>query len=196
MPKGYPKSAEQQVLESIDELLCGQDDALVLPMNSLNQGVAKVFENHAKIITKMQDRLLRAADKEAVRNIDKIDGVFTRLLQGLDGWQFDAHFLLTQLAAKGGMAKVGDPLEAALIKEITEAPQLAYAGTLVLAVKEAVPYLDQLIEVLREIRDRMPPKAIHVRGEVPALAPTDEPDAETQEALPEIDEPSIEWEEV
>ncbi len=49
------KSATQQVLESIDELLAGQDDQLIMPMTTLNQATAAIVDKNAKIITKMQD---------------------------------------------------------------------------------------------------------------------------------------------
>lgn len=162
------KSATQQVLESIDELLAGQDDALILPMTTLNQATATVFAKNNKIITRMQDKILRAADKATTLHLDALDGVFTRVLEGLDTWQFDMNFLLTQLAAKGGFTKAGEPLEAALQAELASAPKLAYEGTLVLAVAEAIPYFEQLIHVLREIRDRLPAAEVRLPDEVPS----------------------------
>lgn len=163
------KSAEQVVLESIDELLCSQDDSLVLPMTKLDKAVSDIVVKHAKTVATFQDKILRAASRHTTKAVDQLDGVYTRLLQGLDAWQYDMHFLLQQLAAKGGVIKVGDPLETALIEEATRAPELLYGGTLVLSVKEAVGHLDDLIEVLREIRDRMPPRALRLRGEPPSL---------------------------
>lgn len=188
------KSAEQQVLESIDELLAGQDDQLIMPMNVLNQATAKIVEKNAKIITRMQDKLLRVADKQTTRSMDHLDGVFTRVMGGLDSWQFDMNFLLTQLAAKGGFTKAGEPLEAALMQEATRAPDLAYGATLVLAVKEAIPFFTQLIEVLREIRDRMSPQAIKIAGETPAEEPEVEAEAQTDEATEgPVEDDDYEW---
>jgi hypothetical protein len=191
------KSAEQQVLESIDELLAGQDDSLVMPMTTLNQATAKVVDQNAKIITRLQEKVIKAADRDTTRQLDQLDGVYTRVLEGLNLWQEDANFLLTQLAAKGGFTKAGEPLEAALQKEVTEAPQLAYAGTLVLAVKEAIPFFEQLIEVLREIRDRLPGVATDLRGEPPAKYPADdEVESDERTELAEVADSEIDWPEV
>jgi hypothetical protein len=173
-------SAAEQVLMSIDELLVANDDKLVVPMTTLNKATSSVFQKNTKIITQLQQKILKAADLETTKHLDALDGVYTTVLQGLDTWQFDVNFLLTQLAAKGGFTEAGQSLEHALEKELSEAPQLAYQGTLVLAVAEAIPYLNQLIEVLREIRDRMPPNAMRVAGEVPAKsAMPDEPVIDT-----------------
>jgi hypothetical protein len=186
-------SAADQVLQAIDALLVEQDDKLVLPMTTLNSATSTIFQKNQKVITALQNKVLKAADLATTQSLDALDSVYTTLLQGLDTWQYDSNFLLTQLAAKGGFTEAGEPLHAALQKELAEAPQLAYGGTLVLAIAEAVPYLDQLIEVLREIRDRMPPQAMRVFGTQPAKsAQEDEPIVDTEEEAFQLeDEPPI-----
>ena len=57
------------------------------------------------------------------------------------------------------------------MQEVAEAPELAYSATLLIALRDALPYLGQLIEVLREIRDRMPGQPIRFVGEPLAEAP-------------------------
>lgn len=167
------QSAAETVLESIEVLLAGQDDRLVMPLTTLNKATADLVGKNAKIVTRMQEKILRDAARNLTHHDNALDAVSTRVLAGLDNWQYDAQFLLTQLAAKGGFTKIGEPLEAALEAEVLKAPELAYVGTLVLAVKEAVPYFVQLIEVLREIRDRMPPLALHLQGEARSTAGTE-----------------------
>lgn len=187
-------SAAQQALMNIDEALVEQDDKLILPMNTLNKATSSIFQKNTQIITKMQEKIIKAADRETTTALDHLDGVYTTVLQGLDTWQFDVNFLLTQLAAKGGFTEAGQSLEHALQKTLAEAPQLAYQGTLVLAVKEAIPYMEQLIEVLREIRDRMPPNAMRVAGERAAeSALPDEPIIDTDRTeWTEPNEPPLE----
>lgn len=188
------QTTEQDLLDSIDYLQGANSDALMIPMTTLNEAITAIVDKNSGIIAKMQGKLLRKIDHASTKQLDALDGVYTRLLQGLDAYQFDAHHLLEQLAVKGGFTQVGQPLETALLKEVTEAPQLAYAGTLVLAVKEAVPYLEQLIEVLREIRDRMPPLSIRVKGETPPASEQDEPKADDQAEPEQLDQDEpTEW---
>lgn len=185
---------EEQILESIDTLQAANADALVLPMSNINQAIVSLVDKNSTLIGKLQTKILRKLDHATTKNLDHLDGVYTRLLAGLDAYQFDADHLLQLLASKGSFIKAGQPLETALIEEVTKAPEIAYAGTLVLAVKEAVPYLNLLIEVLREIRDRMPPLSIRIKGETPPASEPDEPEGDTDEEPAQIaaDEPT-EW---
>lgn len=150
------KSAEQTVLESIDQLLAQQDHELSIPFSTLNQAVTDVVTRNGKVITKLTDRVLRDADKHLTRAGDVLDAVQTTVLQGLDAYHWDQEYLLTQLASKGGLIEAGDPLTKALVEQAVNAPELAYAGTLVLAVKEAIPWLERLTESLDGIRRRLP----------------------------------------
>lgn len=165
------QSAEQQVLSSIDELLSSQENSLVIPYSALNAAVADIVSKNTKVISKLIDKIVRHADREQTVLGDALDAIQTTVLNGLDAYIYDQEYLLSQLAAKGGLTKAGDPLTQALLTETTQAGQLAYQGTLVLAVKEAIPFFTQLIEVLREIRDRMPELPLRTQGETPADAP-------------------------
>lgn len=159
------ESAAEQVLRSIDELLTEQDNTMIIPMTQVSNTVKEVVEKNAKLITRMQGKILRGLNTTTTHHLDMLDGVHTRILGGLDAWQSDVHYMLTQLASKSNSIQTGQRLEDMLIHEAEKAPELAYAGTLVLAVKEAIPYFEQLIEVLREIRDRMPGSPVSFPGE-------------------------------
>jgi hypothetical protein len=130
------KSAEQQLLESIDELLVAQDNDLIIPYTKVNQEVTDQVTRNSKILVKMTDKILRSLDKEQTNLGDSLNAVQTRVLQGIDNWLQDQELYLQNLAVKGGEIEAGQPLEAALAKETTEAGETAYLGTLVLAVKE------------------------------------------------------------
>ena len=84
--------------------------------------------------------------------------------------------MLQDLSAAAGLRQPGDPLEAALIEQVSVAPDIAYSATLLLALRDAMPHLGRIVEVLREIRDRMPGQPIQFEGEAAAV---DEPDAIT-----------------
>lgn len=188
-----PISAIDQVLMSIDELLAGQDDKIILPLTTLNTATTTLVDKNAKIVTRLMEKILKHLDKATTKNLDALDSVYTSVLAGLDDWQFNVNFLLSQLAAKGGFTEAGEPLEAALDKNITDAAQLTYTGTLVLAIHELKPFLIDLIEVLREIRDRMPPQSIRVVGEKPAEAPTEGPDAGSEWITEDFEEAPLSW---
>jgi hypothetical protein len=158
-------TAEQQILDSLDQLLAESEDSLDVPASTLNQAVSDVVTEQAKSLKRLTEKILRSADREAVKADDALNAINTGLLGGIDAWMNENHYLLSQMAAKGGLQAIGAPLETALETATTAAPQLEYLGTLVLAVKEAIPYFEQLIEVLREIRDRMPNTPVRVPGE-------------------------------
>jgi hypothetical protein len=188
---------EEQLLESIDTLQAANADALVLPMTTVNQAIASLIDKNSTLIGKLQTKILRKLDHATTKNLDHLDGIYTRLLAGLDAYQFDADHLLQLLAAKGGAIKAGAPLETALVEEILKAPELAYGATLVLSVREAIPIFHELIEVLREIRDRMPPQAVRIKGEIAPASEPDEPEADTEESEPAEPEDELkQWPEV
>jgi hypothetical protein len=162
-------TAEETILQSIDEILSETENSLAVPMTAINQAVSHVVDNNAKTIKRLTERILRAADKEVVGIDDKLDAVYTGLLGGIDAWLGDTHFLLQQLSTKGGLAEIGAPLESALLKEVTDAPKLEYGATLVLAVKEAVPWLDRMTVALERIADGMSPLERREPGEAAAV---------------------------
>lgn len=182
---------EEQILESIDNLQAANADALVLPMSTVNKTIADLVDKNSTLIGKLQTKILRKLDHATTKNLDHLDGVYTRLLAGLDAYQFDANHLLQLLASKGSFIKTGEPLETALIEEVTKAPELAYGATMVLEISRLAPYFQELVEVLREIRDRMPPLSIRVKGETPPASEPNEPEADTDQepAEPITDEP-------
>lgn len=157
------KSAEQVVLESIDQLLAAQDNDLIIPYSKVNKEITDVVQRNAKIVTRMVDKVLREADRHITAVGDALDSVQTRVLQGLDSYAWDQEYLLSHLAAKSGMIQPGDALETALLQQTADAPQLAYAGTLVLAVHEAVPWLERIATALEVMATWIPQESMQER---------------------------------
>ncbi len=157
-----------QLLHSIETLLADAENQIALPLTRINQGIAKLSAQNSKTITPIMNRLLRSIEQFAVDNDNAIDALGLAILQPLQDWQAENNLLLTQLAAGAGLTQPGDPLEAALLAQVADEPELAYSATLLLAIRDALPYLGQLIEVLREIRDRMPSPPVEFPGELHA----------------------------
>jgi hypothetical protein len=159
-----------QLLTSIETLLADAENAITLPMTAINQGIAKLSQESSKSVVSIQNKLLKSIQAHAVANDNEIDQLGMAILAPLQTWQEENNLLLTQLAAYSGLTQPGDPLEAALLTEVAQEPELAYSATLLLAIREAMPYFRQLVEVLKEIRDRMPGIPVEFPGEPPASA--------------------------
>lgn len=185
------KSAEQQLLESLDQMLVEQSNNIVIPLSKINQGIANTVTSNAKTVNKLIGKVLKQIARETVNGSDAIDGVNTRVLQGLDQWLLNQEFLLQSLAQKSGDIAIGDPLTSLLSQSTTETPQVTYAGTLVLELSKLEPLARQLIEVLREIRDRMPFRPEASAGEPASRAPAE---AEPIDLPPYEGLASLDWE--
>lgn len=178
-----PQPADQAVLDAIDELQAGIEDSLAGPMQAINNATINVFIEGDKTINKITKTVNQTCDKCTTRALDQLDLVLTQLINALNIWQQDIHFVLTQIVAKAGWTSPGMTLELLMQQWQEVMNKVDFGPPLVLSVKEAIPHFDQLIEVLREIRDRLPPIPLHVVGEPPAHAEQpDEPLAETGEA--------------
>jgi hypothetical protein len=165
-----PQSADQTLLANLDTMIGTQEDQLSIPYTRVNQAVVDIVQHNAKPVVKMVDRIIRALDKHTTVQADKVNAVQTTVLAGLESWLFNQEQLLQNLAVKGGVIQPGDTLDAALEASTTEGGGLTYQGSLLLEIAKLEPWLGQLIEVLREIRDRLPPSPIRTPGETPATA--------------------------
>lgn len=154
-----------QLLSSIDTLLAQGENQIALPMTAINQGIAKLSVQSAKTITGIQNVLLKSINQANVAQENDLDPLGMAILRPLQDWQEQNNLLLTQLAASSGLTQPGDPLEAALVNQLAEEPELAYSATLLIALRDVLPHFKALIEVLREIRDRMPGVPVSIDGE-------------------------------
>lgn len=146
-------------IEAVQTALDNDGAQIVTIGSQLGQQAAQLVLATAKPIKKLQDKLLKDAAKKIVASDNGIDYLSTSLLNGANTWLQEAEFLLQNLAVKGGMIDPGDPLAEALATEVASEPQIEYLGTLVLAVKEAVPWLDRIAHALERIADSVNPSA-------------------------------------
>jgi hypothetical protein len=173
MPKPKVTGADKAALMgAIQALLEDEENNVALPMTTLNQGIAKLSQESSRLIARVGNKLIAGIAARAVESDNHIERLGTAILAPLYTWQAENDLLLTQLAAKTGLTKPGDSLEMALVAQTAEAPELAYSATLLIALREAMGEFRGLIEVLREIRDRMPPIAASVAGEARERGPT------------------------
>ena len=143
-------------LQSIDQFIGENHEGLSVPMTTLNQAISNLIEGNGKAIKGLTSRVVKAIDRHVVTNDEQVDSALTTLLQGIDAWLSSQEYALTLMSSKGGLLEIGEPLAAVLAEDAAQGKQLAYQGTLVLSIREAEGKIDELIEVLREIRDRMP----------------------------------------
>jgi hypothetical protein len=104
-----------------------------------------------------------------VDNSNGIDFLTTSILQPLYGWQAENDLLLNHLAASAGLIQPGDPLVNALMEQAAEEPELAYSAIMAVAIRDLRDVARQIVEALREIRDRLPFAPVAVPGEPVAV---------------------------
>lgn len=138
------RAPSEEEIEAVQTALDSDGQEIITVGTQLGQDAAKLVLATAKPIKRLQDRLLKDAAKQLVTRDNSIDYLSTRLLSGVNTWLQEAEFLLQNIAVKGGMIQPGDPLVQALAQEVADEPKIEYMGTLVLAVKEAVPWLERI----------------------------------------------------
>jgi hypothetical protein len=174
---GLPKTqADADLLDAINTLTATHADSVTIPYSVLNQGIADLVAANGATIAKVSKVLTRKLDQAVTDNDNGLELVGTVILQGINAYLTENDLLLNHLAASAGILKPGDPLESVLLNQVAEAPELAYSATLLIALRDALPIGRQIVEVLREIRDRLPPSAIRLAGEA---ADSEEEDGET-----------------
>jgi uncharacterized coiled-coil protein SlyX len=150
------QEASEEILSALNDLLAQQDFELSIPYNHLNAAVAKLVDDNGKIIAKLQSKIVKGINKEIVGTDNHLDKINTLVLNGLNAHQDDIEFLLQQLAVKSGAIKVGDPLTSILLQEVTDSPELAFDGRLVMAAEQMGPWLKRIAIALEMIALKMP----------------------------------------
>lgn len=178
-------TADQLALMGAIETLNAQDEHdIAIPLTALNQSIAALTQQNSKQLVKIQNALIKSIAQDVVNDGNALDSISVALLGPIQDQLNESTFLLTQLASAAGLTDPGDPLEAALVKQVAEEPQIAMSATLLIAIRELQPTFNDLVEVLREIRDRMPQVPVAVPGETPSTGAAE---------VPPIDEMVGEW---
>ncbi len=185
----------QELLQAINQLLSENDQAIRIPMDAINQGIAELINDSGKIVSRVSGAVVRQISKELTANENLIDPVPTAVLSAIGGYLQENELLLNHLASAAGLLQPGYPLEAALVEQVAKAPDLMVSTTLLMALREWTPAIESIAKTLKEIRDRLPPVAIRLKGESPDDEQgTDKPDDNAADADIEPDPwPDTSW---
>jgi hypothetical protein len=145
--------AKKDLLDAVDQMQQKATAGIVIVAGKVESVIADLVTRNAKMLGRIESKILQKATRMQVKADDALNQVSTTVLAGLDSWQQSAHYLLDQLTTKGGLKGIGDDLTRALIDEVTQAPEVAYLGTLVLQVREAIPWLERIAVALERIAD-------------------------------------------
>jgi hypothetical protein len=154
-----------QLMQAIQTLLEANEDSISIPMTALNQGIAQLSQQNSKATVKLGNAIIKEIAQGVADNNAAVDQIGTAVLEPLFDWQAQNDLLLNQLASASGLIQPGDPLIAALTQQASDQPELAYSATLLLALRDAIALVPPFLEVLREIRDRMPSLPVTFTGE-------------------------------
>jgi hypothetical protein len=165
---------EQTALESLDAGTLENESRLGAVVNKCLDHVAGSTEELGKTIRSAQTKCKNHLSRATATCADGIDVVVTGMLGWLVSGTDENHFVLQQLAVKTNIVYPGEPLENMLSRHTEEGDGVKYMGELVLSVKEVVPFAKQLLEVLREIRDRIGgfPEVVQGEQSETAVIPT------------------------
>jgi hypothetical protein len=161
-------SAEEQALEGLQESLSEQEANLAQPIKTLQKHLADEIDKLDKLIVKQNKKLKASINKQQAKTGNDIEAIISALMSQLFIGIADNESTLGQLSIKSGAINVGDSMDKVGADKPEPGSGQQWGGVLVLSVKEAIPHIKELIEVLKEIRDRIPGFPIEYKGEVPA----------------------------
>ena len=126
------------------------------------------LDNQQKVIAKVQSKLRGKITAAQTRDANALDSIFTGLVRWIDNGLSNSEWTLTGIGTKAGVVQPGQAID-----QVDWQPDPGqslgpeYGGTLVLSCRELGPALEPLLEVLREIRDRIGGAPVVVAGESP-----------------------------
>lgn len=161
-------SAEEQAIKGLLASLSETESDLAEPIKKLIANVKDEVDKINAQIEKLKKKLKQSLGKsqaavgnELESSIGKLVGV---LYQGL----VDNEAILQQEAVKGGVLQPGEPIDVLVDgKPDLESP-LKWGGQLILNMGDIKGVFVELLEVLREIRDRIGGVPMEFKGEEPA----------------------------
>lgn len=164
----YAEPAQlQAALETLSDEIAGK---LQLPATAIGDVLSGQYERAMKGIRTVQGKILKQLGTHSVEIDNLLDPSATAILQSLNTATAEIEWLLQSAAVKGGMLGVGDRLTPEAIAQMGAVPEQMLGSTLVLQLGELRPVLLAIVEVLGEIRDRMPALPVRLPDETPTLA--------------------------
>jgi hypothetical protein len=162
-------SAEQQVITLLEERLSQIQSDLAGPVNVLNQWLEDELVKGFKRVHTWRMCLGRWLGK----SLNAIEATLSSLADVIDTHLWDEldriERVLTALAVRGGKMSPSQRLHEIDWSAAAQGDGIEWGGKLVLDCTTIQPTLDALIEVLREIRDRLTPTAVQLPMEPAAI---------------------------
>lgn len=158
-------SAEEQVLKALHESLAESEDDLARPMKTLMLSVQDEILENDKCCNRLKTKIKKFLNKVQADCGNELSACLSHVQKGLYQGLDEVEAILVQLSVKCGMLSAGGDLGDLTREPIGDEDKLNYGGTLVLSVKEALPVFQELLIVLREIRDRIPGQPFIAPGE-------------------------------
>lgn len=161
---------------AIEDGLYECDQMCFAIIDKLTNHLCEAVKDQDKAVNKIARKISGFIGRELAKQSNGIDQVATKLLAWIGGCAASNEWTLTGIAVKAGILGAGDSLDS-VVWDQEPATSLGpeYGGTLVLDCRGLADQLAPLLEVLREIRDRMPALAITLPGETPELPPVADP---------------------
>ncbi len=183
--------ARRMLQEGIDTLLADNNAKVTLVATAINNYLAKAIKKNGKVLIKIGDVILNNIAQKTVDNDNRIDLVKTAILGGIAQKIDTSKAQLDYLAGLTGQPGPGDPVVLAAAQNAQDMPELAVTSAIGLAVDRMADLMDELVEVLAEIRDRMPGVAIRLPGELPVTREKAAVVADDDETFPEPTEETV-----
>lgn len=167
-------AAVSQVAENLREELYSDQLTLDAVSKALIDALNVEQNADRKVINLLIKKLSKQLNLEQVSHGDVIEGIATKLPVQVSQEQSIDSWTLSQLAAKCGICKTGETLPDCALSLGEETPGPTEGEEVTLNVVGLLPLFKELIEVLREIRDRLPGYPAEDKGEIPSDQITEE----------------------
>jgi hypothetical protein len=161
--------AQAAALEALGQLADEIELTLAVPVSKISDQLIQQYEQASKAIRKIQNRAVALLDKQLTGVSDGMEVPTTAVLQSLNLQQQQLDWLLQQAAVKVGWLGMGESLTPEKIAAFGQVPEQILGAQMVLQLGALSPLFKRLIEVLEEIRDRMPGLHVQVPEEEPSI---------------------------
>jgi len=164
----------QDVDSGLSLALDDQEASLAPILGNIDGWIKSNLASQDKTCLKCQNKVKSCITKSQTNQANQIDSVLTKINSWINQNQLMHDWTLAGIAVKAGVIEPGQGVDD-VRWDIEPAASLGpeYGGTLVLSCRELITTIEPLLEVLREIRDRMGGVPTSIPGETPANAPAD-----------------------
>lgn len=174
------QEAQSQATDAIEQLLSENDIIMGGLMTGLESCCCNPISECEKDIAKLKKKIIKLILKLQVDIANYIDYLFTKILNIITCFNNSNQWILQQLCVQSGAIGVGGNICSLLACTTPTLAVNSGCPTVNLDFTGILPLFQELIEVLKEIRNRMPPEAI----QMPWEEPTGEPDSPEAPGLP------------